>query len=923
MRPVRLKMTAFGPYAGESVLDLDRLGEKGLYLITGDTGAGKTTIFDAITYALYGEPSGSERKASMLRSKYADPETLTKVELDFLYGGNKYRIERNPEHTRAKKSGSGTTTERAAAKLTYPDGHSVDRLKDVNEAVVDILGLTRDQFSQIAMIAQGDFRQLLLAPTDVRKAIFTKLFHTESYARLQQKLKEDSAKLDKEYEEIKRQIYQFTEGIICPDDDALLEKYDRARSGEMDLEDTILLIEDILESDLTAQKKTADLQNSLSKQRDMVKTLIDKAEAWKNSEESLKSALETLQTKMPEFDTAKEFLLEAREKQPEIESLKQEIAVMTSELDEYKKRDELIRRSLLARAEAAKNEDRNRDQTAELDLLRGTTRAKTEKVRSLQGLDAEKAILEAETKDLTQRMGILKSLKDENDSIIRDKGYYLKQSTEFEEIFADLQNKDALYTAAYHSYIAEQAGIIAEGLMPGVPCPVCGSTDHPRPAIKSEGAPSRDQLDVLKEEKDEAGKNTEELSAKLNVLKTSISERESNLKKRVLEMELGSDDGEIDVLISNAICKLNEKSHTVSETVADIDKGIALRTVLEKEISEAGMKEEELQKTVEETGKIIASLLAEADEIDKQINALDGKLKYATVKDAVDELEAKKQKQDGMEDAIKTAEASYIDLNTEVERLLATRDTAQKALEGRTEIDLNEENKRKEELDKQIDDAADNLTQILHRMETNRSIMSSLKERAAKNRNLEKRMSVLRPLSLTANGSLSGKEKVMLETYIQMTFFDRIIEKANRRLLIMTGGQYELVRRSEADDLRSQSGLELDVIDHYNGSRRSVRSLSGGESFKASLSLALGLSDEIQSSAGGVRLDTMFVDEGFGSLDENSLQQAYEALAGLTEGNRLVGIISHVSELKEKIGKQILVTKTESGGSYAQIIDLS
>ena len=314
MRPIRLKMSAFGPYAGETVLELDKLGESGLYLITGDTGAGKTTIFDAITYALYGAPSGNDRKTDMMRSKYADPDTLTKVELDFVYAGKLYRIERSPEYVRPKLNGTGETSVKASAMLKLPDGSILSKINEVNEAVVNILGLTRDQFSQIAMIAQGDFRKMLMSSTDERKSIFTKLFHTEPYAKLQQKLKEDSAKLEKEYDEIKRQIDQYVNEIISPEDDSLSLQLELAKEGKLTFEDTVLLLNELITSDEKEYEETEAHQREISTQRDQVKTRIDQAEAWKNSEESLKNAEEELKIRLPEMTAAKKELDREKEK---------------------------------------------------------------------------------------------------------------------------------------------------------------------------------------------------------------------------------------------------------------------------------------------------------------------------------------------------------------------------------------------------------------------------------------------------------------------------------------------------------------------------------------------------------------------------------------------------------------------------------
>jgi len=922
MRPVRLKMSAFGPYAGETVLDLDKLGDSGLYLITGDTGAGKTTIFDAITYALYGEASGSDRKVQMLRSKYAEPETLTSVELDFIYGGKKYSIQRNPEYTRPKSRGEGTTVEKASARLTYPDGRSVDRVKDVNDAVVDILGLTREQFAQIAMIAQGDFRRMLTSSTEERKAIFTKLFHTEAYARLQQRLKDDSNSLEREYDEVKRQIAQFVQGILCPDDENMKLRLEAAKEGRLTLEDTIILLNEMIEADENEQDKNNQYQQNLAERRDRAKKLIDQAEAWENSEKSLREAEEGLKTKRPGLNAAKEAFENAKKLQPEIDQLKAEIAVKSSDIEEYKRRENLSNRLVLVKAQAKNKEESINRWKTELEAKQSERVDKSEKVQSLLSLDSKKVALESEGEVLSDRIEIIKNLCQDYREILNDRDSLESLRLIFDESFAALQAKRDRYNEAHHLFLAEQAGILAEELKPGMVCPVCGSTSHPRLAVKSSDAPSRELLSELKDEETKAEENANGISRKLFEIRARITERETGLRKRLNEIEIDYAAGSPDLLLESELKKLDERSVAVNDEIKQTKEKVVFRNSLEKELPELEKKIDELKVAIEGTGKEVVALVTEADSLDQQIKLLDGKLKFATEKEAEDELELIKSKRNALEKSINDAEESFSAFNTEVERLLATKSTALKALEGKVSIDVETERQVKAKMDSLLDEAADDSAQILHRLETNRSIKANLEEREHKNQSLEKKMSVIKPLSQTANGSINGKDKVMLETYIQMNFFDRIIERANRRLLVMTGEQYELKRREEADNLRQQSGLELDVIDHYNGSRRSVNTLSGGESFKASLSLALGLSDEIQSSSGGIRLDSMFVDEGFGSLDENSLQQAYEALAGLTEGNRLVGIISHVSDLKQKIDKQIIVTKEKTGGSKAEIVNM-
>ena len=295
-------------------------------------------------------------------------------------------------------------------------------------------------------------------------------------------------------------------------------------------------------------------------------------------------------------------------------------------------------------------------------------------------------------------------------------------------------------------------------------------------------------------------------------------------------------------------------------------------------------------------------------------------MKFKSKKEAEETVKHLKNGIQLHKNALEKVETEYADLEKELAGLKGKIDQLKKQLESKEDIDTEKLLEEKNALTEKKTELTEKSETISTRIYTNNRAKENISKKATELTTIEEKWTWVKALSNTANGNISGKEKIMLETYIQATFFDRIIDRANTRLMVMSGGQYELIRRQEASNYRSQSGLELDVKDHYNGSIRNVKTLSGGESFKASLSLALGLSDEIQSNAGGIKLDTMFVDEGFGSLDEESLQQAIKALADLSEGNRLVGIISHVAELKERIDKQVIVTKEKTGGSKVTIV---
>lgn len=634
MRPIKLTVSAFGPYAGRTVLDLDKLGTNGLYLITGDTGAGKTTIFDAITYALYGEASGDNREPSMFRSKYAEADTPTEVELVFSYAEKTYTVKRNPEYDRPKSRGDGFTTQKAEVQLQYPDGRVVTKQRDVDNAIRDIMGINRSQFLQIAMIAQGDFLKLLLAPTEDRKKIFRQIFKTQLYQDLQDRLKRESGQLNDKCEAARSSIKQYIDGISCDENDVLSIEVEKAKSGILPTTDVIDLVDRLLSQDndkkSVIEKSISDADNKL----EIVNANLGKIEA----KEKAQTALEKAQNDL-----------------------------------------------------AAENET-NLILKYAFEIEKGKTAEKDK-------LAEEKAKIEAEFPRYEALAALEKQIKKDEDSITKGE----------EQLQRD-----------------------------------------------------REQYAI----------------------------DEAEFKKLKIEFEALANAGEGKEKLSHQKEKAQEK-----------------QTKLQN----------------------LSALFEEFHELTDNLDALQSNYKKAST----------------------VSEQATADYETK-----------------------------------------------------NRAFLDTW----------------LKALSNTANGNISGKEKVMLETYIQMTYFDRIIARANTRFMIMSGGQYELKRRKEAENNRSQSGLDLDVIDHYNGTERSVKTLSGGESFKASLSLALGLSDEIQASAGGVKLDTMFVDEGFGSLDEESLDQAMKALLSLADGNRLVGIISHVADLKNRIDKQIVVTKEKSGGSKANIV---
>lgn len=920
MRPITLTMSAFGPYAGKTVIELDKLGTNGLYLITGDTGAGKTTIFDAITYALYGEASGNTRDVNMFRSKYAEPFTPTEVELTFEYAQKIYTVKRNPEYDRPKARGEGYTTEKANAELHYPDGRVVTKLKEVNKAIVDIMGIDRSQFTQIAMIAQGDFLKLLLASTEDRKKIFQKIFRTQCYYQLQERLKQQTGDLAKDYGKIGDSIRQYINGIACHSDDVLMLEVDKAKKGELKNTEAVQLVEKLIKQDDAAQQKVLERIGELDKQKQKIAAQLAVAESRKTTEEKQEKAKENLALETQRQKTLETEKNEAAAHQPEVQKAVEAIAKLEAQLPEYaemqKKQTERtgLQKALEELAQKIKTEAETADK-----LAQSIADLKAEQA-SLQNTGAAQAAQKAEKDRLAEQQKDLEALKKEYAAYQKLEAQLKKAQADYAQKSEDSGKMRAEYEHKNKLYLDAQAGILAETLTEGVPCPVCGSLEHPHPAQKSENAPTKQELEICKAKAEEAEKATQEASSKASTCNGQVNTSRETLQARGQKW-LGTDAVEE---IERLCCEKQQQTaaalQKAEQQLKEIEKQLGRKAALDQLIPQ---KEDELEQCKNRRGSYETQQAGDGAKLqaaEKRLKELEEKLSYPSEAEANQALQQLCKQKEAWGKAIQETQKAYDECEKSLAALRGTLEGYQKTLQGMEKVDVQAVLAAQAEADQQKAVWQAQKNEISDRLAVNGPILENLRPQISQMEETEKRLQCVQALSDTANGKLSGKEKIMLETYIQMTFFDRIIRRANVRLMVMSGGQYELKRRVNAENNRSQAGLELDVIDHSNGSERSVKTLSGGESFKASLALALGLSDEIQSSAGGIRLDTMFVDEGFGSLDEESLEQAVNALVGLTQGNRLVGIISHVSELKNRIDKQIVVTKEKSGGSKAQIL---
>ena len=925
MRPITLTMSAFGPYANETVIDFDKLGESGLYLITGDTGAGKTTIFDAITFALFGEASGGGREAKSFRSKYALPDVPTKVRLVFSYGNVEYCVERNPEYERKKARGEGTTKENANAVLTLPDGSVVTKVKDVNDAIQSILGIDRSQFMQIAMIAQGDFRKILMAPTGERIQIFQKLFRTKNFATLQDRLKDEAAGKRKAWDDIRLSISQYQQGIICEEDNALFEQVEKARVGELPAKEVPEMLQELIRLDQAEKdavaKEIAEIDQKLLVVEQHLTEARSQEEIRKQKTQSEKGLAKAKEVQ--EQTTAR---LEAAQAQlPQIAKLTDERASLSAELPEYETLDGLQKERKTLKEQAEKLTQTQNDLRKTIEAETETVCAEKEELKALSGCEKDKVQQDALLAETEAKRKAAADIRKQIQSAQKQAKDLKTAQDSYRKKAAEAAEAKSFYDHAHKAYLDDQAGILAEELKEGEPCPVCGSKKHPHLAILTEGAPTKEELDGYKQDAEEAQKAASDASVQAGKISASLQTQLEHITNLQDAERSSLTENETELLQAEQTAKEKEESlageiKKIQSQINALKEKIDRKQLLEQQLPEKEALLEQKQTELTHAEKESTVVSAKEESCIRNIEALQKKLRFVSKAEAEDEIKMLKESQDNLEAELKEAQNANSEQEKTITAFTAAIQEAEKLLAGRIVIDTAKEEENKNTYTAEKTAAVERQEQITERLSQNRSTAEQLEKKQEDLVKAEKAWTLIRTLSDTANGNLSGREKIMLETYVQMAYFDRIIERANLRLMIMTDGQYELKRRTEAAGLLKQSGLELDVIDHHNGSERSVATLSGGESFKASLALALGLSDEIQSQAGGIRLDTMFVDEGFGTLDEESLRQALRALLSLTESNRLVGIISHVNELKEKIDRQIVVTKEKSGESSVKIV---
>lgn len=923
MKPLKLTMSAFGSYAGKNVIDFTGQ-QQGIFLITGDTGAGKTTIFDAITYALYNQTSGGERNGNMMRSQYARPETETYVELEFLYRGQTYRVRRNPDYKITKTLKNGKIREQKvphSVELTLQDGTVFPEKKNATDAkIIEILGLTADQFSQIVMIAQGDFLKLLYTKSDERKMIFSKLFRTDIYWKIQENLRRKSMEMDERIQENDRAFEQEKSRIIpLPESEELPldELVERLRERLKDaLKEQNLRRANVeeLNKKITKYEEINKLFRSLEKIRQTGKELEARQAESKERRQQIENARKADKVLVAEQQNLRQ--------QQEVEQSAQAIAKMTETLANDQEMFESLKTQL------QESEAKQKREAADIQKKMLALEQSFPSYEALQNARSEEQQAKKVWEDLGKTSEESFHKKEAGIAALKEQQKQQEQVVEqtkknWEQTSLGASESAKHYEHMYEAFLKEQAGILAENLSAGCPCPVCGSTVHPDPAKLSDHAVT--ELEV------EQAKKTRAAAEEKRDLAYAAFEAEKTEKQKLAQ---AVEKEEADFVLAQTIAKQQRKE--AEQNYVSLQK--IAEQIREKLVypsfAEAKKQYAAMQKALAAAEQEIERKRQKVSELAEAMNTLKGqKLAEEENQKTAKKLAAKTEKEYAKlleKSGFVSEETYHLAILPERSRSKLEREekeyesqclrqqSEQKLLEkqvsGKTYTDTTELNEQLKAEKQALKEAEKTYMELHTAYENDRSVLQNCAVYLEKGKKLESEDQVIKSLSKTANGRLSGSAKIDFETYIQRQYFKQIIHEANKRLLTMSNHQFILKLKEEANTGRkTNEGLDLSVYSLVTDSERDVKTLSGGESFLAALAMALGLSDIVERSVGAIHPDMMFIDEGFGSLDAQSRQQAIEVLGELAGDSRMVGIISHVTELKEQIDRKLVVSRTDKG----------
>ena len=923
MKPLKLTMSAFGSYAGKNVIDFTGQ-QQGIFLITGDTGAGKTTIFDAITYALYNQTSGGERNGNMMRSQYAKPETETYVELEFLYRGQTYCVRRNPDYKITKTLKNGKIREQKvphSVELTLPDGTVFPEKKNATDAkIIEILGLTVDQFSQIVMIAKGDFLKLLYTKSDERKMIFSKLFRTDIYWKIQENLRRKSMEMDERIQENDRAFEQEKSRIIpLPESEELPldELVERLRERLKDaLKEQNLRRANVeeLNKKITKYEEINKLFVSLEKIRQTGKELEARQVESKERRQQIENALKADKVLVAEQQNLRQ--------QQAVEQSVQAIAKMEETLTNNQEMFVTLK-TQLQEVEAEQKREAADIQKKMLALEQSFPSYEALQNARSEEQQAKKAwedIEKTSEESFHKKEAEIAALKEQQK---RQEQAVEKAKENWEQTALGASESAKHYEHMYEAFLKEQAGILAENLSAGCPCPVCGSTIHPDPAKLSDHAVTDLEVEQAKKTRAAAEEKRDTAYAAFEAEKT-----EKQKLAQAVEKE------EADFVLAQTIAKQQrkeaEQNYVSLQKIAEQNR----EKLVYPSLAEAKKQYAAMQKALAAAEQEIERKRQKVSELAEAMNTLKGqKLAEEENQKTAKKLAVKTEKEYAKlleKSGFISEETYHLAILPERSRLKLEREekeyesqclkqqSEQKLLEkqvsGKTFTDTTELNEQLKAEKQALKEAEKTYMELHTAYENDRSVLQNCAVYLEKGKKLESEDQVIKSLSKTANGRLSGSAKIDFETYIQRQYFKQIIHEANKRLLTMSNHQFILKLKEEANTGRkTNEGLDLSVYSLVTDSERDVKTLSGGESFLAALAMALGLSDIVERSAGAIHPDMMFIDEGFGSLDAQSRQQAIEVLAELAGDSRMVGIISHVTELKEQIDRKLVVSRTDKG----------
>ena len=922
MKPLRLTMAAFGSYRHETTIDFRRLGNNGLYLIAGDTGAGKTLIFDAITYALYGEASGESRTTSLLRCSWATPEEPTYVELLFSVGDNEYTVWRQLPYVRpVNRKGTVTMVEKKAdAVLHRPDGSAISGIKAVTPAVTEIIGIDRRQFTQIAMIAQGEFRALLAADTNKRLEIFRKIFKTDRYKAFQEYLILEARRRKGVLEGYRASLLQYMAGITCAPDDPHADAVAKACAGEMMTDDAVALLEHLIAQE---EATTATLTKALAQEEEqmaLLNTRMGKALERENTVRQMADAQQQATLRRAQLEPLKNALAAAQGRKPEAENLKQQATALQTLLPDYEILDRVerevatLQKEILRQQQAIdKGKEDHQRQSAVLQ------QEKAEQM-TLSDAGAQKAEIEKQQAQAVERHRQLKELQGALTKLQNDCNVYRQQQTLYQQAYQHYEERQRHHESLHKAFLDAQAGLMAATLQEGTPCPVCGATHHPHKATLGQQAPTEAAVEQADKDTHQARQAAERQSYKVAELRGTIDAETQQCNQLSTTLLPDIPLGEAPTTAARAIADASALIAQLTTRLTTVAAQLSRKAELDKLVPEHEQRLTILAEQLTQTAQQIATHQATLASVDQQRQQLKARLQYPGKAQAEKGIRQFLQQAAAIEQAVQKAEQAYNQCDKQAAESQKVVDACRTLLEQSEAQDLVALRQEKGIREAHIGEVRHNIQTSVIRLNTNRNALEHIRTVAAQVMAAEEEYRPVLTLALTANGEVTGKEKIKFETYMQIVYFDHFLHHANNRLAVMSGGQYELKRRTQARSRSYQSGLDLNIIDHHNGTEREVGTLSGGEAFMASLSLALGLADEVQQAAGGVRIESMFVDEGFGTLDSEAQQAALRALNDLTTGNRLVGIISHVEYLAERIDKKILVRKDIEQGSSAEIV---